>query len=147
MWTERKSDGYNRLSPEFLWRAHRFDGDMDIYQSQPDSLYPGPIRARVLCQYGSRIALQSTPSLSKKRYAATASHQPLQACGTLIVGCTASRSINILARLFRRALPRSSCPNSSRVQFVDLFPNCATQKQEARVNAMSRQFPKTLPSH
>jgi hypothetical protein len=45
------------------------------------------------------MARQATPALSKKRYAATVSPQPLQALG-LAVGSAANRSINIFARFF-----------------------------------------------
>jgi hypothetical protein len=84
------------------------------------------------------MARQSTPPLSKKRYAAIVLPQPLQALGTLAVGSAANRSINILARRFKRASPRSSCPNSTSVHAVDLLANCATQK--TRVNAISQAF-------
>src|SRR5471030_71027 len=92
----------------------------------------------VCCQCGSRMARQSTFALSKKRYAAIVSLHPLHALGTLAVGVAAILSISVLARRFRRASPRSSCPNSVAVHAVDLLAICAVQK--TRVNLKRPQF-------
>lgn len=67
-------------------------------------------RCSVCCQWGFRIARQSTLALSKKRYAAIISPQPLQALGTLAVGVAAILSINVLARRFRRTAQIENAP-------------------------------------
>lgn len=72
----------------------------------------------------------STLALSKKRYAAIVSPQPLHAFGTLAVGVAAIVSINTLARRFRRASPRSSCRNSCSVH-VDSLPIAPRERRES----------------
>ncbi len=96
------------------------------------------IRCSVCRQCGSRIALHSTSPLSKKRYAAIVSPQPRHACATPAVGLAANRSINVLARLFRRASPRSRSANSVSVQHGASRAKAFTQ--QARVNATRRKF-------
>jgi len=63
----------------------------------------------------------------------------------LAVGSAANRSIKNLARLCRRASPRSSCSNSCSALCVDTLANAFPQK--TRVNAKSRQFARAAPSH
>lgn len=81
------------------------------------------MRCCVRCQCDSISVRQSTLSLSKKRYAATVSLQLRLAFGMLAIGSAANLSIIILARLFRRASPKSSCSNSVAAQCVDAVAN------------------------
>src|SRR5471030_367856 len=92
-----------------------------------------------------RLPVDASLALSKNRYAATVSPHPSHAFGTLAAGSAAILSINILARRFRRASPRSRSSNSDSVHAADLFANCATQK--TRVNAISAEFTRARLTH
>ena len=122
-----------------------FDGDSDALPCfKPDLLDPssGELHPRVERRFGSKVlrldpvALETprllTFSLSKKRYAAIVSPQPRHAFGTLAVGSAVNRSIKILARLFRRASPRSSFANSVSVQQPGAVANSFHAKDESK---------------
>lgn len=68
---------------------------------------------RVFYQCGALRFRKSMLSLSNQRYAATVSLQPRPAFGMIAIGSNANHYINTLARLFRRASPKSRWSNST----------------------------------
>src|SRR5471032_1233182 len=107
-----------------------------ILQTQHDRLRRHPLRRLlpVRFQNGPPIHVRVVEEAVRRHRLAP----PVACLGTLAVGVAAILSISVLARRFRRASPRSSCPNSVAVHAVDLLAICAVQK--TRVNLKRPQF-------
>ncbi|VVE54579.1 hypothetical protein PSP20601_04919 [Pandoraea sputorum] len=92
----------------------------------------------------SRIAAHSSPSLSKKQHAALVSPPARQGWGTPAGGVDASRSLDVLARLFRRASSRSKWANSVCVQRGAFRAKAFTQKSTRKRDAPKVDKPRAI---
>jgi hypothetical protein len=137
----------SRLSPEFSLRAHRFDGDMDIFQFQPDCLYP---RLSVTLAGGeaSQAGDLACYAVQPWRCAAPAWRirpAPLprrhkfgwSGAGT----CRAAPPV--APSTSSRACSGAHCPD----RVVQIPAESSSSTCSPIVNAMSRRFTRALPSH
>jgi hypothetical protein len=88
-----------------------------VLQAQDDRVFA--MRCWVWAQCGAMMSRHSTASFSRNRYVAIVSPHPFQDFGMLADGVSEKRAMIFLARLSRRASPRSMSANSTSVQCVE----------------------------